>query len=187
MSKRKLGAVFDNRRIAGSETNHVLDVGLSTRPARWGRRGVIASLLIGAATLAAKSFSWFRFSPAAGAEYQVIAQWQVPAGGEGSIIAIGPDSSPEQLRELGRRLKRKFHDVDNVVVMIFDDADAAGKVYRGSRIVSETEFRTALAHQRAMYLKSIPRHEESFTIYRAYPAVAEVMRFEVNDLQTKVR
>ena len=67
--------------------------------------------------------------------------------------------------------------MDNVVVMIFDDANAAREVRRGSRIVSETEFQAALVHQRAMYLKSSARDEDSFTIYDSYPNISEVIRF----------
>jgi hypothetical protein len=161
-----------------SEKNHVPDVALNNRRARWGRRGVIASLLLGTGTLAAKSFSWLQFSPTDGGEdYQVIAQWQVPTGGKGLIIAISPGSTLEELRALGKRVQERFHGVDNVAVMIFDDANAARKVRRGSRIISETEFQAALVHQRAMYLKSSARDEDSFTIYDSYPNISEVIRF----------
>lgn len=161
----------------GSERN--LDVGLITRRAHWGRRGVIASLLMGAAgTLAVKSFSWFHFSPAHDGEYQVIAEWQIAARGEGLMIAISPRSTLEDLQALGKRLQDRFHGVDNAAVMIFDDADAARQVRKGSRNVDETRFQAALIHQRAMYLKSAGRDEESFTIYKSYPVVAEVIRFD---------
>lgn len=160
-----------------SENNHVPDAALNNQRARWGRRGVIASLLLGMGTLAVKSFSWFQFSPTDGGDYQVIALWQVPSGGKGLIIAISPGSTLEELRALGKRVQERFHGVDNVAVMIFDDANAARKVRRGSRIVSETEFQAALVHQRAMYLKSIPRDEDSFTIYDSYPNISEVIRF----------
>ena len=150
---------------------------LNNLRARWGRRGVIVSLFLGMGTLAVKSFSWFQFSPADGRDYQVIAQWQVPSGGEGLIIAVGSHSSREKLRDLGKRLQERFHGVDNVVVMIFDDANAAREVRRGSRIVSETEFQAALVHQRGMYFKSSARDEDSFTIYDSYPNIGEVIRF----------
>ena len=161
-----------------SEKDHGPDGGLISRSARWGRRGVIASLLIGMGGLAVKSFSWFHFSAADGGEdYQVIAQWQVPTGGKGLIIAMSPGSTLQELRALGNRVQERFHGVDNVVVMIFDDANAAREVRRGSRIVSETEFQAALVHQRAMYLKSSARDEDSFTIYDSYPNIREVIRF----------
>lgn len=166
-----------------SEGRYLPDAVLKLRTAPLGRRGVLASLLIGIGILAARSFSWFRFSRADGGEYQVIAQWQVPAGGEGLIIAIGPNSSPEKLREVGHRLKKRFHRVDIVAVMIFDDANAARQVRRGSRVISETTFQAALVHQRAMYLKSTPRAEDSFTIYKTYPTVDEVIRFDENEFR----
>jgi hypothetical protein len=170
-----------------SKKHRVPDAALNIRRARWGRRGVIASLLVGMGTLAAKSFSWLHFSPADGGEYRVIAQWQVSTGGEGLIIAVGPHSSPEKLRDLGKRLQERFHGVDNAAVMIFDDANAARAVRRGSRIVSETDFQAALIHQRAMYLKSAVRSENIFTIYKSYPVVGEVIRFEEDDLRTTSR
>ena len=157
-----------------SKKHRVPDAALNIRRARWGRRGVIASLLVGMGTLAAKSFSWLHFSPADGGEYRVIAQWQVSTGGEG-------------LRDLGKRLQERFHGVDNAAVMIFDDANAARAVRRGSRIVSETDFQAALIHQRAMYLKSAVRSENIFTIYKSYPVVGEVIRFEEDDLRTTSR
>jgi hypothetical protein len=151
--------------------------------ARWGRRGVIASLVVGIGTLATKSFSWFQSSPAHGGEYQVIAHWEVPTGGEGLIIAISPHSTLEELRAFGSRLREQFGRLDNAALMIFDDADAARLVRKGSRKVDETRFQAALLHQRAMYLKSLPRGEDSFTIYKSYPVVNEVIRFNESDLR----
>ena len=157
----------------GSEKEHV-HAGLGI----WGRRGVIASLLIGMGTLAVKSFSWLHFSPADGGEYQVIAEWHAPTGGTGLIIAISPHSSSEELRVLGSRLQEQFRRLDNAAVMIFDDAEAARRVRKGSRNVDEARFQAALFHQRAMYIKNASRGENSFTIYKSYPVVGEVMRFE---------
>jgi hypothetical protein len=165
-----------------SDMERMPHAALNILRARWGRRGVIASLLVGIGTLATKSFSWFHFSPADGGDYQVIARWQIAAGGKGLMIAISPHSRVEDLRALGRRFQDKFHTVDNVAVMVFDDAGAAQQVRRGSRRVAETQFQAALVHQRAMYLKSASRGEDSFTIYKSYPAVAEVIRFD-DDLQ----
>ncbi len=120
-----------------SEKDHMPDVAPNILSARWGRRGVIASLVVGIGTLAAKSFSWFYFSPADGGDYQVIAQWQIAAGGEGLIIAISPHSTLEKLRAFGRNLHDRFHGLDNVAVMIFDDAAAARQVRKGFRMVAE--------------------------------------------------
>ncbi len=170
----------------GPEKDHGPDAAPSILSTRWGRRGVIASLLIGMGTLAVKSFPWFHLSPAGGGEYQVIAEWQNTARGKGLMIAISPHSTVEELRALGKRLKDKFHGVDNVAVMIFDDAAAARQVRKGSRNVDETRFQAALIHQRAMYLKSAGRGENSFTIYKSYPVVGEVIRFN-DDLRKTSR
>jgi hypothetical protein len=169
------------------EKNHVPDAALNILSTRCRRRGVIASLLIGLGTLAAKSFPWFHFSPADGGEYQVIAEWQIAAGGKGLMIAISPHSAPEELRDLGKRFQDRFHGVDNAAVMIFDDAAAARLIRKGSRKVDETRFQAALIHQRAMYLKSASRGEDSFTIYESYPVVGEVMRFDEKNFRETSR
>jgi hypothetical protein len=150
--------------------------------ARWGRRGLVTSLLAGAGTLALTSFSWLRLRPSDGGEYQVIAEWQILAGGKGLIIAISPDYGPEELRGLGRRFRDRFGRLENAVVMVFDDAVAARQVRRGSRTMTEAEFQAALVHQRAMYLRSSPRGEDSFTIYKAYPTVDEVIQYDDGNL-----
>lgn len=171
------------KKVVASETGHKPDAGSDILSTHWGRRGVIALLLLGAGTLAVKSFPWVRFFHDRGREYQVIAEWQIPTDGKGMIIAIRPDSTPEELRTLGRSLQDKFHTVDDVVVMVFDDAEAARRVRKGSRVVAEKQFQEALVHQRAMYLKSVIRGKDSFTIYKPYPVIDEVIRFNESDLR----
>jgi len=61
--------------------------------------------------------------------------------------------------------------------MIFDDPQAARDVRRGSRNLGEERFRTALRHQRAMYLKQAARGEESLAVYGDYPTVRETLRY----------
>ncbi len=156
------------------------------RSARWGRRGLIASLFIGMGTLAVKSFSWLHFSPADGGDYQMIAQWQTAPNSKGLMIAVSSHPTHEELQALGKDLQEKFHSVDNVAVMVFDDARAARQVRKGSRNVNEPRFQAALIHQRATYLKSSPRGEDSFTIYKSYPQVREVIRFD-DDLRKTTR
>jgi len=148
------------------------------RHSRWARRRFVASLLIGGtAAIAAKWGSWLDPSPASTGEYELIAQWAIPAGGQGLIIAVSPGFTIEELRALGKRLQKQLRALENVTVMIFDDADAAREVRVGYRVIGETRFQTALAHQRGMYLKSAPRGEDSFTIYKSYPVVTAVIRF----------
>lgn len=115
-------------------------------------------------------------SPSAGREYQEVARWRLPEG-EGWIIAVGSAPTSEGLRALGERLRGEFRELDNAVVMVFDDPEAARQVREGSRIIGETRFQRVLAHQQAMYLKSTARGEESLTIYDGYPAVREVIRY----------
>ena len=107
------------------------------------------------------------------------AEWQSAADSKGLMIAISPHSTREELRGIGKRLHDKCRGVNNnVAVMVFDDATAARRVRKGSRNVDEARFQAALAHQRAMYLKSASRGEDSFTFYKSYPVVAEVIRFD---------
>jgi hypothetical protein len=127
------------------------------------------------------------FSPADHEEYRIIADWQIPAGGKGMIIAISPHYGREELRGLASLLRKRFGGLENAVVMIFDDAKAARQVRRGSRMIGETEFQAAVVHQRAMYLKSLLRSEDSFTIYKAYPVVDEIIRFDGDDFRTATR
>jgi hypothetical protein len=177
MSRPGEETVVTSENDYGADASNILS-------ARWGRRGVIASLLIGAGTLAVKSVSWFNFSPAHGGEYQVIAEWENTAAGRGLMIAISPDLSLEELRALGKRLQDRFRGMDDAAVMIFDDAEAALQVRKGSRNVDETRFQAALGHQRAMYLKSCARGVESLTVYKSYPVVSEVIRFDDDLRQT---
>jgi hypothetical protein len=160
------------------ETDHGPDAAPHILSTRWRRRGVITSLLIGAGILAVKSFSWLNFSSAHGREYQVIAEWENAAASKGLMIAISPHLTLEELRALGKGLQDRFHGVDNAAVMIFDDAGAALQVRKGSRNVDETQFQAALRHQRAMYLKSLARGEETLTVYKPYPVIGEVIRFD---------
>lgn len=177
---------LDKERLVGFEKDHGQDAASSILSTRWGRRGVIASLLLGLGALAAKSFSWLNFPAADGGEYQVITEWQIAAGSKGLMIAISPHSTVEELRSLGKRLQDKFQGVDNAAVMVFDDAAAAREVRKGSRTVDEARFQAALSHQRAIYLKSTSRGEDSFTIYKSYPVVAETIRFD-DDLRKTSR
>ncbi|MBI3456638.1 MAG: hypothetical protein HY002_12750 [Candidatus Rokubacteria bacterium] len=66
-----------------------------------------------------------RRAPAgSGRGYLEIARWRTPAG-EGRFITVTPDSTPATLRAAGERLRAEFRRAESVVVMIFDDADAA--------------------------------------------------------------
>jgi len=67
--------------------------------------------------------------------------------------------------------------MDNAIVMVFDDAEAARQVRRGSRVIGEERFQAALRHQRAMYLKSTGRGEQSLIIYDPYPVAREVIGY----------
>lgn len=145
-------------------------------PARLKRRRVLTWLLAGAASLGAVVVGWLRLLPRGGPGYENVARWRTP-GGEGWFIAVRPEPTPDELRALGERLRRELRRLDNAVVMVFDDPEAARRVRQGSRVVGLERFEAALRHQRAMYLKSAERREESFTIYDRYPAAREVIRY----------
>jgi hypothetical protein len=150
---------------------------LPPAPARWGRRGLLFSVPLGASALVAAVAAVLRSSPADGRGYREVARWRIP-GGEGRIIAVGPEPTPEELRALGGRLREEFRQMDDVVVMVFDDTEAARAVRRGSRVIGEARFEAALGRQRAVYLKHRARREESLTIYDRYPAAPrEVVRY----------
>ena len=146
-------------------------------PGRWERRGLLLSVALGASALVAGVIATLRGSPADGRGYREVARWRIP-GGEGRFIAVEPEPTPAELRALGERLREEFRQMEDVVVMVFDDAQAAREVRRGSRVIGEPRFRAALARQRAAYLKQSRRQEESLTIYDRYPdAAREVVRY----------
>lgn len=160
----------------GTEHDRVPPSGSGSRRARLGRRGLLLSLPIGAGLIAAGRLSGHGSSPARGRGYEEVARWRI-SGGEGRFIAVGPVPSPDELRILGERLREEFRRLDNAIVMVFDDAEAAREARRGSRITGEERFQAALRHQRAMYFKSRAKGEESFTVYDAYPSAREVIRY----------
>lgn len=61
--------------------------------------------------------------------------------------------------------------------MVFDDAEAAREVRRGSRYVGEQRFEAALLRQRAMYVKQRARREDRLIIYARYPAIRETIEY----------
>lgn len=133
------------------------------------RRSVLASLIAGAGAVAAGLWGWRRRS-ADGRGYHEVARWKIP-GGEGRFVAVGPEQSAEELRAVGDRLREEFGSLENGVVMIFDDPEAAREVRKGSRRIGEERFQAALRHQRAMYMKQPARGEHRLVIYSSYPAI----------------
>ena len=135
------------------------------------RRSVLASLIGGAGAVAAGLWGW-RPRPADGGGYHEVVRWTIP-GGVGRFIAVGLAPSDDELRVLGERLREEFGRLENGVVMVFDDPDAAREVRQGSRTIGAERFQAALRHQRAMYVKRPARGEHRLIIYSAYPAVRE--------------
>lgn len=148
----------------------------SPEGAGWGRRDFLVSLPIGAGAAGAALLAGLRSSHADGQGYQDVAQWRIP-GGQGRFVAVGQQPTPDELRALGEGFREEFRRLDNAVVMVFDDPEAARQAREGSRTIGEERFQEALKRQRAMYLKSRERGEESLTIYRTYPRVCEVIRY----------
>jgi hypothetical protein len=143
-----------------------------------GRRGALASLIAGTGAVAAVLWGW-RPRAADGRGYHEVARWKVP-GGEGRFIAVGPAPSAEELRAVGDRLRDEFRRLENGVVMIFDEPEAAREVRRGSRIIGEERFQAALRHQRAMYVKQTARGEQSLVLYAEYPMARETVRYTID-------
>lgn len=142
------------------------------------RRGALTSLLVAAGGLAAAAIWEWRPRPATGRGYQDVARWRIP-GGQGRFIAVGAGPTAEELRALGEQLRRELRDVENAVVMVFDDAVAAREVRRGSRAIGEERFQAGLAHQRAMYVKQAGRREHSLVLYDGYPRIKDVVRYDL--------
>ncbi|MBI4608811.1 MAG: prolipoprotein diacylglyceryl transferase [Candidatus Rokubacteria bacterium] len=143
-------------------------------PASFVRKGLLLLLPIGAGAVAVGSLSALRSPRDRG--YHAVARWRIP-GGAGRFIAVGPEPTPDELRALGEQLREEFQPLNNAVVMIFDDAEAARQARRGSRIIGEERYQAALAHQRAMYVKQAARGEDSLVIYDRYPSAREVIRY----------
>lgn len=96
--------------------------------------------------------------------YSVVDRWPLLRGGQGLFIAVRPNISKDELKELGTRLRHDFRNEPNMVVQIFDDAAAAKDARTGSRIVGEPKFRVAMAHQKASYLKDAETGQHDLTI-----------------------
>lgn len=139
------------------------------------RRSMLVSMVAGAGAVTAGLWTW-RPRAADGRGYQEVAQWKIP-GGEGRFIAVGPVPSADELRAVGDRLREEFGRLENGVVMIFDDPEAAREVRRGSRSRGEERFQAALRHQRAMYVKQPERGEHRLLIYSSYPRIQEEIRY----------
>ncbi|MBI1960376.1 MAG: apolipoprotein N-acyltransferase [Candidatus Rokubacteria bacterium] len=139
------------------------------------RRGALGVLIAAAGATATVVWGW-RPGASDGDGYRTVARWVIP-GGEGRFVVIRSGSATEDLRALADRMREEFSRHDNAVAMIFDDAEAARDVRRGSRHLGEERFGAALRHQRAMYVKHSARGEESFVIYADYPAVRETLRY----------
>lgn len=139
------------------------------------RRRVVGSALAGAAAVAA-TVSGLRPRLADGRGYQDIARWRIP-GGEGWFIVVDGEPTLDDLRALGGQLRERFASVENAIVMVFDDPEAAREVRRGSRTIGETQFEAALRHQRAMYVKQSARGEHRFIVFEPYPTPREVIRY----------
>lgn len=141
-----------------------------------GRRGILLALPLGVGTLATGVLAALGASRGNRREYEEVARWRLPAG-EGRFITVGPDPTPDALRALGERLREEFRRLDNAVVMIFDNLEAARDARQGSRVIGEERFQAALLHQRAMYVKQSERGEHRLVIYDRYPNSQEVIQY----------
>lgn len=132
------------------------------------RRRFLGYLAGSLGAMAASGLFWTRQrsrDDPAGRLYQVVARWRLAAGGLGLFIATEGQPAKEQLKALGQGLRQGHQDQPNLVVMVFDDAEAARTVRKGSRVVGEEPFQAALGHQVAFYVKDSRAGRHSFTIY----------------------
>jgi hypothetical protein len=114
--------------------------------------------------LAATGLILLRPDPQADGSYQVVTRWRL-RNGQGLFIATKAAPSPQELRRLGQRLRDRFREEENVVVMVFDDEASARDVRTGSRHIPEERFQAALAHQVAAYIKNASTGQHTFTLY----------------------
>ena len=147
-------------------------------PARRARpqRSLRIFLMGGVGALGAALFARTRWISADGQGYREVARWSVPDGA-GRFIAVGSDATERDLRALGEELRGESRNLENAVVMVFDDAAAAREARRGSRVIGEGRFQAALRHQRAMYVKRSAMGEHRLVIYRSYPEVLDELRY----------
>ena len=136
---------------------------------RTSRRSLLKYALGTLGSLAAPSAD-IAYSPTRStAPYKVVDKWDLSGGGSGLFIAVAPGLTREGLKALGQQLRVAFDGQPNVVVEIFDNAEAARTVRTGSRTVGEEQFAAAMAHQRASYRKSARSGQDLLTIYGESP------------------
>jgi hypothetical protein len=111
--------------------------------------------------------------PTTADEYEVVAQWALPAGGVGLFVAAPRAGDGAALEALIARLRARYAAAPNLVVQVFDDADAARTVRAGARRVDEAAFAAALAHQRAGYQRSAARRVDRLTIHTGPPRIVD--------------
>lgn len=143
-----------------------------TRPSR---RSLLKYALGSLGSLAAPGADVALWPPKPAAAYQVIDRRELSGGGSGLFVAVPAGLTREGLRALGEQLREEFQGQSNVVVEIFDDAEAARTVRTGSRIVGETRFAAARAHQRASYRKNAKSGQHVLTLYGE---PAETVRYQ---------
>lgn len=129
------------------------------------RRHFLGYLALPLGAMAASGLLWMRQRSEPQRPYQIMDSRPLPIGGLGLFIAVERGLPQEPLEALGERLRQEYRGQSNMVVSVFDDAEAARTVRRGSRLVGEEAFQAALAHQVAFYVKDSRTGRHAFTIY----------------------
>lgn len=129
------------------------------------RRRFLGYLAGALGAMAATGAFWLRRQSEPSGAYRVVDKRQLPTGGLGLFIAVEPGVTKESLKALGDSLRSEFQGQPNMVVTVFDDAEAAQTVRKGSRIVGEDLFQKASAHQVALYIKDSRTGRHVMTIF----------------------
>lgn len=129
------------------------------------RRRFLGYLAGSLGALAASGLFWMGQRVDPQGPYQVVDQRELAIGGLGLFISVDRGLPRESLRAVGYGLRTQFQQQPNVVVMVFDDPEAARTVRKGSRVVGEEPFQNALNHQVAFYLKDSRTGQHALTIY----------------------
>ena len=129
------------------------------------RRHFLGYLAGSVGTLAASSLFWMRRDDATRGPYRIVDRRSLPIGGLGLFVSVDKDLATGSLKAMGEKLSHEFRKQPNMVVNIFDDADAARIVKKGSRIVGEEQFKTAMDHQVASYIKDSRTGQHALTLH----------------------
>ena len=144
--------------------------GAERQRTRGSRRGFVAlgsvALLMTGLSLVSADSPGQVLPEADGPGYQLIDRWALREGGYGMYVAVRPDTSRQDLEQLGERIRIETSRQPAAVVMVFDDVEAARTVRSGARIVGNEAYERAITHQVASYVRTAQARDGVYTILR---------------------